>query len=331
MSRRTVLIVPPLMRADGAHTELLQAAGFDIRRPPPDFNERDPKLLATLLGDVDVAMAGTEPYTREMMQAAPRLRAIVRFGAGYDAIDLAAADERNIAVGVLPGTNHESVAEHTLAMLLALSRGFPQRDFLVRRNAPWTKTPLRRLAGSTLGIVGLGQIAKALVRRVGGLGLARILVHTPRPDRAFGAQHGLEFVSLEDVLRQSDFVSLHLPLKPDTQNLINASTLALMKKGAILVNTARGGLIDEQALHAALTRGQLAGAGLDVLVQEPPDPDNPLLKLDNVLFSPHISGLDDDSFRDLQAGAARVVIDLAAGRWPGGAIVNLKGVKDWRW
>ena len=330
MSGRTVLIVPPLMHPEGPHTALLCAAGFEVRRPPQGFNERQPERLGTILGDVDAVMVGTEPYTCEVLNAAPRLRAIVRFGAGYDAIDLKVADERGIAVATTPGTNHEAVAEHTLAMLLALARGFPHRDLMVRRGEPWQKIPMPRIAGRTLGILGLGRIAKALIRRLGGLQLS-ILAYTPRPDRAFAAEHGIQLATFEDVLRQSDFLSLHLPLTAETRNLINGPTLALMKPGAILVNTSRGGLVDEQALHAALADGRLAGAGLDVFASEPPDPNNPLLKLDNVLLSAHIAGLDNESYRDLQVMAASIVIDLSEGRWPDDCVVNLRGIKDWRW
>lgn len=331
MSRGTVLVVPPLMHGDGPHTALLREAGFEVRHPPPGFNERQPDLLATIMGDVDAVLVGTEPYTRDVIDAAPRLRAIVRFGAGYDAIDLKAADARGIVVATTPGSNHEAVAEHTLAMLLALARGFPRRDLMVRRSEPWQKIPMRRIAGSTLGILGLGRIAKAFVRRLSGLELGRILVHTPRPHHTFGAAHGIEFTTFNDVLRQSDSLSLHLPLTAETRHLINGDALARMKRGAIIVNTSRGGLIDESALHTALTKGHLAGAALDVFAAEPPEPDNPLLKLDNVLLSPHIGGLDNESYRDLQTKAASIVIDLAAGRWPDGCVVNLRGVTDWRW
>lgn len=327
---RSVLIVPPILYPEGPHTRLLSAAGFDIRTPPRDADLAKPQELATLLADVDAAIVGTERYPRDVILGAPRLRVIVRCGVGYDAIDLQAADERGIAVAATPGINHEAVAEHALAMLLALARGFPRRDFTVRRGEPWTKTPMPRIAGRTLGLVGLGRSARALVGRIGGLQL-RIIAHAPRPDRDFAAEHGIELASLEEVLRRSDFVSLHLPLIPETRDLIDARRLALMKPSAILVNTSRGGLVDERALHAALADGRLAGAGLDVFAQEPPAPDNPLLRLDNVLLSPHIAGMDDESYDDLRTMVARIVIDLAEGRWPHDCVVNLRGVTDWRW
>ena len=330
MTAHSVVIVPPLMHPEGPHTALLSAAGFDIRRSPLGADIARPESLAAIIGDAEAALVGTEPYTRAVIASAPRLRAIVRFGAGYDAIDLAAADARGIAVATTPGTNHEAVAEHALAMLLALARGFPRRDFMVRRGEPWTKRPMPRLAGRTLGLLGLGRIAQALVRRIGGLQL-RILAHARRPDREFAARHGVELATREEVLRRSDVLSLHLPLTAETRNLINGATLALMRPGAILINTSRGGLVDERALQAALVDGRLAGAGLDVFAVEPPAPDNPLLCLDNVLLSPHVGGLDTESYGDLQTMAARIVIDLAEGRWPDGCVVNLRGVKGWRW
>jgi D-3-phosphoglycerate dehydrogenase / 2-oxoglutarate reductase len=330
VSAHSVLIVPPLMHPEGPHTALLRAAGFDIRRPPPGVVAARPEHLAAIIGDAEAAIVGTEPYTREVILGAPRLRAIVRCGVGYDAIDLRTADERGIAVATTPGTNHEAVAEHALAMMLALARGFPRRDFMVRRGEPWQKVPMPRIAKRTLGLLGLGRIAQALVSRIGGLQL-RVLAYAPRPDRRFAATHGIQLVTLEDVLRQSDFLSLHLPLTPETRNLISGPTLALMKPGAILINTSRGGLVDERALYDALADGRLAGAGLDVFAEEPPAPDNPLLQLDNVLLSPHIAGLDSESYRDLQVMAARILIDLAEGRWSDGCVVNLRGVKDWRW
>jgi len=330
VSARSVLLVPPLLHSVGPHIALLRDAGFDIRLPPRGADTSRPDSLAAMIGDVDAAIAGTEAYTPDVIRGAPRLRAIVRCGAGYDAIDLRTADERGIVVAATPGTNHEAVAEHTLAMLLAVARGFPRRDLMVRRGEAWTKLPLPRLARRTLGLVGFGRIAQALVLRIAGLQL-KVIATARNPDRAFAAAHGVELASLEDVLRNSDVLSLHLPLTAETRNLINRQTLSLMKPGAILINTSRGGLVDERALHTALVDGRLAGAGLDVFATEPPAPDNPLLQLENVLLSPHIAGLDDDSLRELQVTTARILIDLSEGRWPGAYVVNLRGAPGWRW
>ena len=326
----SVLIAHPRLRGPGPHMEILRAGGFEIRLPPADCDLMQPDVLAATLGDAESVIAATEPFTREVIARASRLRVIARSGVGYDAIDVAAADERRIAVTITPGTNEHSVAEHALAMLLALARGFPERDQQVRRGGPWKKLPLRRLAGQTLGIIGLGRIGKALATRVWGLGLT-LLACEPFPDRKFVAQHRIELVSFEELLRRSDLISLHLPLVPETRGLINRATLALMKPGAILVNTARGGLIVEEDLCAALGERRLAAAGLDVFVEEPMPLDHPLLQLDNVLLSPHVAGLDDESNRDSQIMVAQVLVDLAQGRWPAECVVNLRGVSDWKW
>lgn len=326
----TVLIAHPRLRSDGPHTAILREGGFEIRLPPAECDLMKSQILAANLGDVESVIAATEPFTREVISRASRLRVIARCGVGYDAIDVAAADQRAIAVTTTPGTNEHSVAEHALAMLLALSRGFPRRDLQVRRGEPWTKVALPRLAGQTLGIVGLGRIGKALATRVAGLGLT-VLAYEPAPDREFVARLGIELVSFEELLRRSDLISLHLPLTSETRGLLNQKTLALMKPGAILVNTARGGLVVEEDLHAALTEGRLAAAGLDVFVEEPTSPDNPLLGLENVLVSPHVAGLDEQSDRDSQIMVARVLVDLAHGRWPAECVVNLRGVTGWKW
>lgn len=330
MTAQTALIVPPLMHPEGPHTALLRAAGFEVRRLPDGVDSFRPEELGRLLADVDAVLAGTEPYTRDVLARAPRLRVIVRFGVGYDAIDLTAADAQGIAVATTPATNHEAVAEHTLAMIMALARGFPRRDLMVRRGDPWQKLPLPRLAGRRLGLIGLGRIARSLVRKLPGLEL-HVLAHSRNPDPAFAAAHAIELTTLDGLLERSDIVSLHVPVTPATRRMVDEGFLARMKRGAILVNTSRGALVDEQALHRALAGGHLAAAGLDVFAAEPPPRDHPLLQLDNVLLSPHVAGLDEVSYRDLQTMAAHVVIDLSQGRRRPDCVVNLKDAPDWRW
>jgi phosphoglycerate dehydrogenase-like enzyme len=329
MAMPNVLITHPRLRGPGPHLDILRSGGFEVRLPPADCDLMKAAVLAEQVGDAQSVLAGTEPFTRAVIARATRLRVIARCGVGYDAIDVEAAEEHGIAVTITPGTNEHSVAEHALAMLLALSRGFPLRDRQVRRGE-WRKVALPRLAGQTLGIVGLGRIGKALAGRVVGLDV-RILVYEPYPDREFVKRHSIELTSLEDLLRRSDFVSLHLPLAAQTRGLINHKTLALMKPRAILVNTARGGLVVEQDLYEALRSGRLAAAGLDVFHDEPVPQDHPLLELDNVLVSPHVAGLDEQSDRDSQRMVARVLVDLAHGRWPADCIVNLRGVSNWKW
>jgi len=325
-----VLITHPRLIPDGPHHAILQAAGFTIRVPPADADTSRDDVLADLVGDAQAVIAGLEPYNRRVIEAAPEMRVIARCGVGYDTVDVPACDERGIAVTITPGTNHHSVAEHALAMMLALSRGFPRRDMIVRENRDWHKKPLPRFAGSTVGIVGLGRIGKALATRLPGLQVTT-LAYEPFPDQEFVSRHGIELTSLDDVFRRSDFVSLHLPVTTETQGLINAERLATMKSGSVLINTARGALVVEQDLRSALIEGPLAAAGLDVLNQEPPPHGHPLLQLENVLFSPHSAGVDQQSHHDSCALAGQVLVDLYQGRWPEACLVNLKHISDWNW
>jgi phosphoglycerate dehydrogenase-like enzyme len=325
-----VLITHPRLIPEGPHQPILREAGFEIRLPPPDVDTMRAEVLAELVGDAEAAIAGMEPYNRAVLDGAPHLRVIARCGVGYESVDVAACDERAIAVTTTPGTNHHSVAEHALAMMLALSRGFPQRDLVVRRSQPWKKVSLPRFAGSTVGIIGLGRIGRALAMRLPGLQVTA-LAYEPFPDEEFVQKHNVELTGLEELLRRSDYISLHVPVTPETQGLINRETLANMKRSAILVNTARGALIDEDALLDALSSGQLAGAGLDVLQQEPPSADHPLLQQDNVLFSPHAAGMDTQSHRDSCIMVANTLVHLHQGPWPVDCAVNLKGVTDWKW
>ena len=330
VSMPAVLITHPRLIPDGPHHEILGAAGFTVRVPPADADTSREDVLTDLVGDVQAVIAGLEPYNRRVIAAAPELRVIARCGVGYDTVDVTACDERDIAVTITPGTNHHSVAEHALAMMLALSRGFPQRDLIVRESRDWHKRPLPRFAGSTVGIVGLGRIGKALATRLPGLQVTT-LAYEPFPDQEFVSRHGIELISLDELFRRCDFVSLHLPVTDETQGLINAERLATMKSGSVLINTARGALVVEQDLRQALTDGPLAAAGLDVLNQEPPPRDHPLLELENVLFSPHSAGVDQQSHQDSCAMAGQVLVDLHQGRWPAECIVNLQQVSDWNW
>ncbi len=177
------------------------------------------------------------------------------------------------------------------------------------------------MRGKTLGIVGLGRIGRSVAVRAAAFGM-RLVAYEKFPDGEFAREHGVELVDLDTLLAQADFVTLHTPMTPETQELISARTLARMKRGSVLINTARGGLVNEHDLLAALTSGHLAGAGLDVLVTEPPPPDHPLLALDNVIVTPHVSALDAQAVTDMADGAARNILNVLAGRWPAAELVN---------
>ena len=273
--------------------------------------EQDESLLAELLPETDILWHVLKRCTAEMIAAAPRLRLIQKIGVGVNTIDLDAAKARGIAVCNLPGTNARAVAELTLALMLAVLRRLPRFDAAMRRGE-WSDPALQdgigELGGRTVGLVGYGAIPRLLAPVLAALGCRLIYTsRTPRPD-AVG-----EWRSLHALLSESDVVSLHLPLTAETDTLIDASAFARMRPGAILINTARGGLVDQSALTEALTDGRLAGAGLDVFVHEPHDATELLFKLPNVVLTPHIGWLTTGTFDRSFALAAENCRRIAAG------------------
>lgn len=324
-----VLVTPHLLyQLDGPYRQVLAAAGFEVVYPRDGKPLMSPELLADQLPGVDAVLAGMEPFTPEVLRGA-KLRAIARMGVGYDAVDIPAATACGVAVTIAPGTNDVSVAEHALALMLGVYRGFPGRHLEVV-NGRWRRKSLPRLDGKTLGLVGLGRIGKSMVPRAQGLGL-KVIASDPFADAAFARQHQVRLCGLEELLREADVVSLHAPATPETNDLINARTLALMKRGSVLINTARGNLVDEDALAAALASGHLLGAGLDAFKVEPLPLDSPLLKVDNALLAPHMGGLDEESEVAMSRVAAECIAKLYRGEWPQGCVVNEGLRAGWRW
>ncbi len=318
MSR--VLIAPaPLANIDGAFLTELRAAHLQPIYPKRAAQMTEEELLEQLPG-IDYSLAGSEPYTRRVIEACPRLRVIARAGVGWDAVDVAAATEHGIVVTIAAGSNHEAVAEHCFALLLALTK-----NLIVHHQGicagRWPRQANLPLRGRTLGIVGLGRIGRAVALRASAFQM-RVLAYEPRPDTAFVQQQQIPLVSLGELLSEADVVSLHVPLTPESRHLICKQTLALMRPGAILLNTARGGLIHEPDLLEALTSGRLYGAGLDVFDQEPPPKDHPFFQLPNVVLTPHSAGLDLQSRDDMALFAARAIVQLARGDWPEEWIIN---------
>jgi phosphoglycerate dehydrogenase-like enzyme len=273
--------------------------------------EQDELLLARLLPETEILWHVLKRCTAEMIAAAPRLRLIQKIGVGVNTIDLDAAKARGIAVCNLPGTNARAVAELTLALMLAVLRRLPRFDAAMRRGE-WSDPALQdgigELGGRTVGLVGYGAIARLLAPVLAALGCRLIYTsRTPRSD-AVG-----EWRSLDALLSESDVVSLHLPLTAETETLIDARAFARMRRGAILINTARGGLVDQSALTQALKDGKLAGAGLDVFVHEPHDATEPLFHLPNVVLTPHIGWLTTGTFDRSFALAAENCRRIAAG------------------
>jgi phosphoglycerate dehydrogenase-like enzyme len=234
-----------------------------------------------------------------------------------------------IVVTVTAGVTSVPVAEHTLTLILAISRKTMGRDADIRRGG-WLRETVPRLSGKTLGIVGLGSVGKAVASRAGSLGM-RVIAHDPVWDAAFAAANDIARVPLDALLAQADFVSLHAPANSDTAGMIDSAALDKMRPGAILINTARGTLIDEPALAKALRDGHLAGAGLDVFETEPLPADSPLRHAPNTVLTPHTAGLDEVSGEVMAQVAAQNIVDLHAGSWPADNVVNGELRPTWRW
>jgi D-3-phosphoglycerate dehydrogenase len=277
-------------------------------------DQKDAVALAELAPDCDAIMTNWAKVPESVIASAPKCRIVCRLGIGLDNIDVAAATRRNIPVTNVPDYCLIEVAEHALALMLALSRkvAFYHHETKQGRYVLQAGPVLRRIEGQTLGIVGLGNIGRKLAEKAAPLGL-RILA-TTRSRRQL--LPGVQPVDLDELLTESDYVSLHLPLTPETKNRISVAELARMKPSAYLINTARGGLIDTTALARALAEGRLAGAALDVQDPEPPDLTQPPYNDPRVIVTPHAAFVSQESLANLRERVARQVVDRLQGRRP---------------
>jgi len=315
---RVLITTEVLRELPGEHLDLLRAAGLEVQFPVKSVLSTEQDVLEAMPGFVAV-IAGSEPYNDRVLAGLPDLRVISRNGVGYDKVDIPAATRRGVAVTITPDGNYLAVAEHAFALLLAVARNIAESTRETRGGTWQRRSQLIPLRGRTLGIVGLGRIGRGVATRAKAFGL-RVLAYEPRPDLDFVQQQGIELVELVQLFTASDFVTLHTPLTSATKELINRRSLALMKPGSILINTARGGLVNEADLYDALSSGHLAGAGLDVLAVEPPLANHPLLSLDNLTISPHVASLDEQAIQDMSLAAAHNIIEVLAGRHPGSAL-----------
>jgi D-3-phosphoglycerate dehydrogenase len=274
--------------------------------------------VIALARDADGLIVQYAPITRRVLGELRRCRVVARYGIGVDNVDVPAATERGVWVTNVPGFCAIELAEHALAMVLAFARRLKRLDRSVRAGTWETiglMRPTRRLTELTLGLVGFGRVGREVAARARAFGLT-VIATAPRTTAEEMAAHGVQKASLDELLVRSDFVSLHLPLTPETRHLIDARRLAMMKPTAFLINTSRGAIVDEPALVAALQAGRLAGAGLDVLEREPPAPDNPLLAMENVIITPHAAYYSDDSLAYLQSAVAEEVARVLRGERP---------------
>lgn len=305
MTRHHATLICPEAR------KMLVDAGFEI------VSNDTGKILSpedqkALIKDAYAIIAGTEKYDAAMLEGCDNLRAVIRFGVGTDNFDLATMKKMGIQVGVI--ANYNSVAEFALMLILCAMKNFSRFDGAVRQGK-WSRFPMRELSGKTVGIVGFGRIGRRLAELLRGFDV-QMLAYDPYMNEEAAKQRGVTPVSLDELLAQSDVVSLHLPSTPQTHHLINAESIAKMKCGAYLINTARGSLVDEKALLAALESGKLAGVGLDVYEQEPVTAENPLFALEGNALAPHAAALSFETNYNGGIICAQSVIDVYNGGKP---------------
>ncbi|MFZ5471993.1 MAG: phosphoglycerate dehydrogenase [Myxococcota bacterium] len=269
-----------------------------------------PAELQAIVGDYDaLAVRSATKVTAQIIEAGKRLRLVGRAGVGVDNIDLEAANKRGIVVMNTPGGNTITVAELTVAMMMAISRHIAQATASIK-GGRWEKKKFqgRELFNKTLGVIGIGNIGSVVVDRCLGMKM-KVIAYDPFISPEAAKRMGCELVTLDEVLRRADYVSIHVPLTEQTKNLVNKDALAKMKKGAFLVNCARGGIVDEAALAETLTSGQLGGAAFDVFATEPVSPDNPLLRLDNFICTPHLGASTEEAQQNVATALAEQMVD----------------------
>lgn len=292
---------------------ILEAAGIEVI--PAQF-ENDDQAIAEA-GPADAILSLVYPLTRKLLSSLPKCKLITRYGIGLDAVDLQAATDLGILVANVPDFCLDEVADTAMSLILATWRKLLSVASTTKQGL-WDlprAMPIHRIKGSTLGLVGFGNIARRVARRAHPFGF-RIVTYDPYVCPQDATELPVESVSLERLLTESDAVSIHVPLTDETRHLFGPAELARMKPTAFLVNTSRGGVVDPAALHQVLKEGQLAGAGLDVLETEPPDPDDPLLALDNVIVTPHYASYTEEAYHELRVKVAESVIAVRDGRAP---------------
>ena len=314
-----------LRKADGTPTY----ADFDLaplRQAPgveTAFLEPESPIRAAQLEGFDALILLSNRFAEESIPKGGRLSVVARFGVGYDTVDVDACTRAGIALVITPDGVRRPVAVSIITLMLALTGKLMVKDRLTREAAAGFAKRADHmgvgLVGRTFGSLGIGNIGAEAYRLARPFDM-KFIAHDPYADKAVAAELGIELVGLEDVFRRSDILSVSCPLNPETRNIVNAERIALMKPTSYLINTARGPIVDQKALTKALQEGRIAGAGLDVLAEEPPDPDDPILALDNVILAPHALCWTDQCFAGIGAADVRAVLDVQHGREPRGVV-----------
>jgi len=297
----------------GPHHELLESTGVEIVRERGPLPES--KMLE-LAGDFDAILCGDDQITRAVLEkAAPRLKILSKYGIGVDKIDVKAATEMGIPLSFCPGVNHTTVAEHTFALLLALVRQLVE-EVNFTRSGNWKRLTGHEIMGKTIGIVGLGRIGKEVAIRAKAFGMT-VIAYDVYWDEGFAASHGItRAANVAEIFEKSDVISLHTNLTPETRDMVRAETIATMKDGVIILNCSRGEVVHTADLAAALESGKIGGYGADVLDEEPPPADHPLLKAKNCIVTPHVGSRTYESVQRQAMMAAQNLLHLLRGEKP---------------
>ncbi len=297
-------------------TDPLAPQGIEVFRRAPGFDVDvhvglKPEELQQIIMEYDgwVIRSGTK-ITRELIEAATNLKVIGRAGVGYENIDLDAATKKGIVVMNTPGGNNVTTGEHTLSLMMALARHIPQAVASVKRGK-WERNRFIgvELCNKTLGVIGLGNVGRIVAERAAGLRM-KVIGYDPFISAENIARLGVEPVNLDDIFKKSDFITVHVPLTPETQGMINRDAFAKMKTGVRIINCARGGIVDEKDLAHAIREGTVAGAALDVYVDEPPYQDHPLIKMDQVITTPHLGASTDEAQLNVAVAVAEQMVDF---------------------
>lgn len=312
MSKYTVLATPrSFAKNSGEPIRLLEAHGCEVIRLPIGGGDLHEQLVERL-PQADAVIAGLEPYDAALLALGKKLKIVSRYGVGYDKVDLDAARAQGVKVSITPGANSDSVADLAMALMLAAARNVCPMDAAIRagrNNKPLSGVEMWR---KTLGVVGTGRIGKGVIERASGFRM-KVLANDAYPDPAFVEAHNGKYVDLDTLFREADFITLHAPLTEETHNLVDARRLSEMKPAAVLVNTARGGIIDEAALYEALKSGRIGAAALDATEVEPAC-GSPLAALPNCILTPHAGAATFEAGCNMGLLAARNVLDVLEGR-----------------
>lgn len=292
--------------------KMLTERDYKIKRNNTGRPYKKEEMLK-LIKDVDGIIIGIDELSTEIIEEANELKVISKYGIGLDNIDINMATNKKIVVTNTPTANVDAVADLTFGLILSLARRVPEADRKTK-SAKWGKIIGKSVWEKTIGIIGLGKIGRQVVKRAKGFEM-NILVFDIVKDKKFAQKYGIKYVNLEKLLRKSDYITIHIPLNDATRNMISYEELEKMKKDAFLINTSRGGIVDEEALYDALRNNKLRGAALDVYNNEPLR-ESPLKELDNVIMTPHIGAYTEEAIENMSIQAAQNLIDVLEGREP---------------